>query len=220
MDVDRTTKNNVFERMDLTMTKEQLIKLGLDEALAAKVAEAWAEAIKGFIPKTRFDEVNEAKKTLDEQVKERDKQLENLKKSTGDVETLKSEIVKLQEANKSAKTDYETRIKQMQIDNAVTAALTTAKAKNTKAVRALLDLEKAELDGETVKGLAEQIKKLQEAEDTKFLFDVTAETKTKVKGATPADGGDKKTYPTDKKPSEMTYTELCAYMEANPGAEI
>lgn len=201
------------------MTKEQLIKLGLDETLAAKVADAWAEAIKGFIPKSRFDEVNEAKKTLEEQVKERDKQLETLKKSTGDVEALKTEIANLQEANKTAKAEYETRIKQMQIDNAVTAALTTAKAKNVKAVRALLDLEKAELDGETVKGLAEQIKKLQEAEDTKFLFEA-AEAKPKVKGASPAESGDKKTYPTDKKPSEMTYTELCAYLEANPGAEI
>ncbi len=200
------------------MTKEQLVKLGLDETLAAKVVESWAEAIKSFIPKSRFDEVNEAKKTLEEQVKERDKQLETLKKSTGDVEALKTEITNLQEANKTAKAEHETRIKQMQIDNAVTAALTTAKAKNVKAVRALLDLEKAELDGETVKGLPDQIKKLQEAEDTKFLFDA-AETKTVVKGAKPAEKGEK-TYPADKKPSEMTYEELCAYVEANPGAEI
>jgi hypothetical protein len=202
----------------IKMTKEQLIKFGLDETLAAKVAEVWAEAVKGFIPKTRFDEVNEAKKQLETDIKARDAQLETLKKSTGDVEALKTEIANLQEANKTAKADYEAKIKQMQVDNAVTAALTGAKAKNLKAVRALLDLEKAELDGETIKGLADQIKKLQEAEDTKFLFDA-ATTQTKLKGAKPGESGDKD-YPADKKPSEMTYTELCAYMEANPGAEI
>lgn len=123
----------------------------------------------------------------------------------------------MQETNKTTTAEFEAKIKQIQIDSAVTTALTGAKAKNLKAVRALLDLDKAELDGETVKGLAEQIKKLQDGEDTKFLFD--SATPTKFKGVKPPDGTDKK-YPTDKKPSEMTYTELCVYMEANPGAEI
>jgi hypothetical protein len=201
------------------MTKEQLIKLGLDEALAVKVAEVWAEAIKGFIPKARFDEVNEQKKQLDLDIKARDKQLDELKKV--DPEKLQAEIARLQGENKTAKESYEVQIKQIQIDNAVTAALTGAKAKNTKAVRALLDLDKAELDGENVKGLADQIKKLQEADDTKFLFDSAASTQTKMKGVVPKEGtDDNKGYPTDKKPSEMTYTELCAYMEANPGAEV
>lgn len=201
------------------MTKEELIKLGLDETLAVKVAEAWTEALKGFIPKTRFDEVNETKKQLEADIKARDKQLDELKKV--DAASLQAEITKLQGENKAAKESYEAKIKQMQIDNAVTAALTTAKAKNAKAVKALLDLDKAELDGETVKGLAEQIKKLQDAEDTKFLFDAAASSQqTKLKGVKPGEGSDNKGYPADKKPSEMTYTELCAYMEANPGVEV
>lgn len=87
-----------------------------------------------------------------------------------DGEGLKAEIAKLQEANKTAKEEYDAKLKQMQIDNAVEKALLTAKAKNIKAVRALLDLDKAELDGEAVKGLDDQIKKLVESEDSKFLF--------------------------------------------------
>ena len=74
------------------MTKEQLLKLGLDEETAQKVADASSEEFKGYITKERFNEVNEAKKHLEEQVKERDKQLNDLKKSTGDVEGLKKEI--------------------------------------------------------------------------------------------------------------------------------
>ena len=198
------------------MKKEDFLKLGFTEEQAEKAAEASAEELKGFIPKVRFDEVNESKKELEGQVKERDKQLEGLKKSTGDVEALKTEIASLQETNKSSKTEYEGKIKQMQIDNAVNAALTGAKAKNIKAVRALLDLDKAELDGESIKGLDAQIKALQANEGSKFLFD--AATSTKFKGVKP--GETDNTYPTDKKPSEMTYTELCAYQEANPGAEI
>ena len=41
------------------MKKEDFLKLGLTEELAVKAAEASTEELKGFIPKNRFDEVNE-----------------------------------------------------------------------------------------------------------------------------------------------------------------
>lgn len=198
------------------MTKEQLIALGLDEATATKIAAASAEELKGYVVKSEHDKEVTAKQQLETDIKARDKQLEELKKV--DAAGLQKKIEELQETNKTTKTEYEGKIKQMQIDTAVDKALTGAKAKNLKAVRALLDLEKAELDGESIKGLADQIKKLQESEDSKFLFD-TAAAPAKFKGVKPQEGSDKK-YPTDKKPSEMTYDELCAYVEANPGAEI
>lgn len=198
------------------MTKEQLIALGLDDAAATKVAAASAEELKGYVVKSEHDKEVTAKQQLETDIKARDKQLEELKKV--DAEGLQKKIEELQETNKTNKTEYEGKIKQMQIDTAVDKALTGAKAKNLKAVRALLDLEKAELDGESIKGLADQIKKLQTEEGTKFLFDAAA-APPKFKGLKPGEGQDK-TYPADKKPSEMNYTELCAYMEANPGAEV
>jgi hypothetical protein len=170
------------------MKKEDLIKLGLTEQQAEKVAEAFAEELKRFIPKSRFDEVNEAKKKLEEDIKTRDKQLEELKKL--DAEGLKAQIEKLQEENKIAEEKYQAELKQIQINNAVDKALLTAKAKNIKAVKALLDLGKVELDGETVKGLDDQIKKLIEGEDTKFLFDVAGE-KPSFKGIKPGEKTDK-----------------------------
>ena len=51
-------------------------------------------------------------------------------------------------------------------------------------------MEKVELDGETVKGLDDQIKKLTEGEDTKFLFDVAGE-KPNFKGIKPGEKTDK-----------------------------
>ena len=66
------------------MKKEEFVALGMDEAIAEKCAKASQEELKGFIPKGRFDEVNEEKKSLDKTLKERDKQLETLKKSTGE----------------------------------------------------------------------------------------------------------------------------------------
>jgi len=174
------------------MKKEDLIKLGLDEAAAQKVADASNEELKGFIPKTRFDEVNDAKKQLEKDVAARDVQLETLKNSTGDVETLKKSITDLQTQNTTEKSNHEAQLKKLQVDNAVEKALVGAKAKNVKAVKALLDLEKAELDGESIKGLDEQLKKLQEGEDSKFLFDVQQPGKQQFKGFKPGESGDGK----------------------------
>lgn len=173
------------------MKKEDLMKIeGMTEELAVKVAEASAEELKEFIPKVRFDEVNEAKKNAEALVKERDKQLEDVKKSTGDNEELKKQIEQLQEDNKAAKQKYESDIKQMQINNAVQSALKDAGAKNVTALMALLTgLDKAELaeDG-TVKGLADQIQALQKSDS--YLFDAKTEPQPpKPSGATPATGG-------------------------------
>lgn len=170
------------------MKKEDLMKIsGMTEELAVEVEKASAEELKGFIPKTRFDEVNEAKKNAETLVKERDKQLEDVKKASGDNEDLKKQIESLQEQNKTAKADYETKIKQMQIDNAVSSALKDAGAKNPATVRALLkDLEKAEIDESgVVKGLAEQIKAIQESDA--YLF--TSADTTKLTGAKPVATG-------------------------------
>jgi len=200
------------------MKKEELVKLGLDEETAEKVAAASTEELKGFIPKARFDEVNAAKNHAEEQVKERDKQIEGLKAASGDAESLKKQIETLQAANKQKDSDHAAEILKLKVDAAVNTALTAAKAKNLTATRALLNLDKAELseDG-TVKGLAEQIEKLKAGDDTKFLFD--ASTKPKMKGAKSGENG---VDDGDGKPdlSKMSYDELCAYLAENPESSL
>lgn len=200
------------------MKKEELVKLGLSEEDAEKAAKASEEELKGFVPKSRFDEVNEARKHAEESVKERDKQIDGLKASAGDAEKLKQEIEQLQQSNKEKDTNHALEIRKLKLDNAVDSALTAAKAKNVKAVRALLDLDKAELseDG-SVKGLAEQIKKLSEAEDSKFLFE--SSTTPKMKGAkTGEDGIDDNGGKPDL--SKMSYDEICQFLSENPDAQI
>jgi alanyl-tRNA synthetase len=169
------------------MKKEDLMKVqGMTDEIAAEVEKLVAEELKGYIPKPRFDEVNDAKKNAEALVKERDKQLEDVKKASGDNEELKKQIESLQEANKATKAEYEAKIKQVQVDNAISSALVAAGAKNNAAVKALLkDLEKAEIgeDG-AVKGLAEQIKALKESDA--YLF--TSTEAGKPAGAKPASG--------------------------------
>lgn len=199
------------------MRKEDFVKLGIDEELAKKCEEASMEELKSFIPKSRFDEVNNENKTLKSGIAERDEQLETLKNSTGDVNALKKQIEDLQKDNKAKDDAHAEEIKQLKIDSAVDSAISGANGKNAKAIKALLNLENAELDEDgSIKGLAEQIENLKKSDE--YLFEAK-ESKTKVKGAKPGetgkDDGDGKV-----DTSKMTYSELAAYMAENPDAKI
>ena len=199
------------------MKKEEIIALGIDAEAAQKIADLSAEELKGYIPKSRFDEVNEAKKNAEALVKERDGQLEELKKSAGDSEALQKQIADLQEANKAAAKKYADDLKQMQIDNAVDKAIVVANGKNSKAIKALLDLSDAKLNEDgTVKGLSEQLEALTKAEDSSFLFGSSVPT---VKGVVPANNqngaaGQEVDF------SKMNYEQLTAYLADNPDAKI
>lgn len=145
------------------------LKTILGEAYTEDIDKKVSEQIgKDFVSRTDFNTVNEAKKTLDGQIKDRDKQLETLKKSSGDNEALKQQIADLQESNKKAKTDYDASLKKVTLDSKIETALMGAKARSTKAVRALLDESKISLDGENLLGLNDQIEALKK-EDA-YLF--------------------------------------------------
>lgn len=198
------------------------------EWLKTILGDAWTEEIdkkvsdeigKGFVARADFNTLNTEKKALADTVKDRDKQLETLKASTGDTEALKQQIATLQADNAAATKAHEAEIKRLKVDTAVDLALAAAKAKNAKAVKALLELDNAELaeDG-TVKGLSDQIKKLVESPESAFLFD-TGKQQQSFKGFKPGEGGD--VPPAGgKDPKDMTYDELCAYLAENPGAKL
>lgn len=170
------------------MTKEKLLEWGLTEEQATKVMEGLNGS---FVTKSRFNEVNTELTNAKNTIKERDTQLETLKKSTGDTKALQDQITQLQTDNANQKKAHEAELKALKIGNAVDMALTGAKAKNNTAVKALMAdfLAKAELaDDGTVKGLGDEIKKLVDGQDTAFLFEKS--TGTKFKGAKSAEKGD------------------------------
>ena len=130
-----------------------------------------------FIPKSRFDQVNQAKKELEVQLKDRDTQLAELSKNNKDNENLLNQIKDLQALNKQTTTDYENKINQIQFDYALDGALTNAKSKNNKALKALLDMNSIKYQDGKLEGLQEQIEALQK--DASYLFDLnTAPTNT------------------------------------------
>lgn len=150
------------------MKKEDLIAMGLTEEQAKKVMESLDG---NFVTKTRFNEINEENKTLKKSVSDRDKQLEDLKKSSGDNAALQQQISDLQKQNADQQKAHDEELAKLKLDNAVEIALSGAKAKNGKAVKAMLDMSKVKLgeDGK-LSGFDEQIEALKKSDS--YMFDV------------------------------------------------
>lgn len=150
------------------MNKQQFLDLGLTEEQATKAETESKKELEGFVPKTRFDEVNTSKKQLETDIKERNTQLETLKKSVGDNEELKTQIATLQADNKKKDEDYQTQLKELQVSNAIKLAIAD-KAQDAELVAGLFDKSKLILgeDGK-ITGLDEQLKSLKESKG--FLF--------------------------------------------------
>lgn len=208
------------------MTRKQLEDLGLTKEQADSVMKINGDDIENAkgTASTEIKNLQTEVEGLKTQVGDRDKQLETLKASAGDNADLKKKIEDLQTENATAKATHESELNQLKIDFAVEKALTGAKAKNIKAVKALLELGEAKLDKDgNVKGLDEQIEKLRSGDDTKFLFEAQKQQKQQqnFKGFQPgASGGQKPGEGETVDFSKMSYDELTAYMEANPDAQI
>ncbi len=178
------------------MNKEELLALGLTEEQAEKV----------------LAEIAELQKT----VKERDKQLADLQKAAKGNDELQSQITALQQQNAEQQKAHKAELAQLKLDNAIDNALTAAGAKNLKAVRALLDMEKLQLgvDGKLT-GWPEQLEALQKSDG--YLF--AAQQPPAFRGFQPAAGSDG--VPAGQVDTgKMSYDELCAYMQQNPGVEL
>ena len=135
------------------------------EDIDKKVSE---EIGKGFASKADFNAQGEKLKGFEAEIKARDEQLEELKKASGDTEALNKKIEELQEANKAQKSEYDGKIADMQFDTLLDAALSGAKAKNLKSVKANLDIDalKASKNQEAdMKAAIEAVRK-----DNDYLF--------------------------------------------------
>lgn len=165
------------------MTLKELTEIGLDEETAKKVLDVYQESLKDkYVPIERFNEVNNQTSELKTQLEERDKQLKELKEKAQGSEELSEKIAELEKENEQARKEYETKMSELKKNTAIDIKLKDARAKNIKAVKALLDLNKISLDGENLIGIDEQLETLKEKESYLFGED-------KLIGGEPNKGG-------------------------------
>ena len=173
------------------MKREFLKELGIeDKEVIDKIMDENGKDIETAKGKNNDDKVKELQAEVDKlngQIKERDGQLDELKKSAGDNKELQKQIDDLKDANKAAQEKHDSEMAELKKSSAIRQALSEAKARNIQAVMSLIDTSKVSIDGENTVGLKEQIDKLMTEEDTKFLFE---SGKTKITGAEPGKSGD------------------------------
>lgn len=189
---------------DLGLTREQVDSIMTENGRDIEAAKSDYEALKQQLDAQAA------------QMAERDAQLETLKKSAGDNEALTKQIADLQAENTAAKEKYESDMKELKIITAIKLAVGES-AQDADLVAGLFDKSKLILseDGK-VTGLEEQLKSLKK--EKAFLFKEEKPQQPQLKGGKPVEGSGAP--PAEKKPSEMTYSEMCKYLESNPGAKI
>lgn len=122
-----------------------------------------------YIPKTKFDHVNEQAKEYKKQVGERDTQITKLKEEFKDTAGLKDKVTELETANKAQKETYEKQLNDIAFNNALEKSLGAFNVKDKKLIMALIDKDKLKVDGESVIGLKGQIEPLQKTHE--YLFE-------------------------------------------------
>lgn len=165
------------------MKKEEFVALGISEELAAKAEAASLKELEGYAEKGQLDAANAENKSLKQSVADRDKQLEELRKSSGDNADLKKQIEELQKANKEDAKKHADEMKELRLTNAIKLAV-AGKVHDEDMAAALFDRSKLVLseDGK-VAGLEEQMKSIRETKG--FLFKPAASSQ----GYDPAGGG-------------------------------
>ena len=153
---------------------EVLKKCGVEEEKANEIVKAMNEA-KIYTTNlenvdVRYNKLQEQKKQLEEASKTYQKQLEKLTKNDADVEALNKLVEQLQLSNKELEINHKQEMDRLQFNFALDGALTNAKSKNNKALRALLDVDSIKYQEGKFEGLQEQIEALQK--DASYLFDL------------------------------------------------
>ena len=162
------------------MKREFLEGLGLEKEVIDKIMTENGNDINKA--KSDYDEIKSQLNAANNTIKERDKQIENLKKV--DAEALQSEITKLQNDNKEATKKYQDELKDLKLTNAIKLAI-TGKVYDEDMATSLFDKSKLVLTDEgKVAGVEEQLKSIKESKG--FLF----KNDTVKPKYNPAAGGD------------------------------
>jgi hypothetical protein len=192
------------------MTREELKALGLSDEQIEKIVDDYG---KNYVSKSQFNQKNEEAKHLKGEADTFKKEIEELKKTNKDNADLAAQIEKMKEDAKTREQTYKANTKKMQIDSLVDLELIKNKAKNPKAVKALLvDLDKAEIVDGSIKGLDEQFKKLKETDA--YMFE-TEDDSSGSKGFKAGQGDSNKKSITHEDFTKMSYAQRLELHNSN-----
>jgi hypothetical protein len=144
------------------------------------------------VPKNVFNELNEKYKLAEAQKAESDKLLKEANEAKNASEEFRAKYDELLKTQKADKEKYEADIATAKKNNGIDLALVKAGARNAKAVRALLDLDKITLSdkGEVV-GISDQLEAIKKDNDYLFTATEAKQETNKPNFGNPAPNGQK-----------------------------
>lgn len=165
------------------MKRDELKELGLTAEQIDGIMKIHGSDVESFKSQySDYDELKAQNNELTKQVAKNEKDLKSLAKSSNDNEELQNTIKSLQDENKQIKSDFESKVSSIKRDNAINNVLNEHKARNAKAVKALLDMDSITFgDDGKLNGLDDQLSKVES--DNAFLFDKGEETTYEPKGS-------------------------------------
>ena len=119
---------------------------------------------------------------LEGQVASKDAEITTLKTQVGDTAALNEKITQLEADKTNLNNELTNKITEVQKNHALENYARDQKAKNVKAVMAMLDMGKITYENDTLAGHVEQFDALKSGEDTSFLF---GESQSAPKGTHP-----------------------------------
>lgn len=140
-----------------------------------------------FVEKKDADLKDTEITNLKEQLKTRDKDIEELKKTDGT--KLKEELATLQTKYKDDTEALQKKLQTSQFESALDLALMEVNAKDKEIIKTLIDKEKIQLKDGKLEGLTDQIETMKKEKD--FLFNVETKKENDTKQSyvyTPVDG--------------------------------
>ncbi|WP_193064904.1 phage scaffolding protein [Oceanobacillus oncorhynchi] len=168
------------------MNREELKELGLTDEQIDKVMASHGKVVNSI--KEKADKVDGLESQIEDykqQIADRDTQLEELGEKAKGNEELTAQIDELKQQNETTKSEYEQKLEQQAFDHTLEKSLTSANLKkdkdgnlgtSLKAIKSLLDMDTIKLDGETLKGLDDQLNGLKE--NASYLFEQEEQQQT------------------------------------------
>lgn len=158
------------------MKKEQLLELGYTEEQAEQIIALHQTEVDGkYVPKARFNEVNELSKSQAEQLTGRDTEIANLQKSLEDAPSAE-ELAKLQTTIANSDKEHALKLSNALKKVAITSHI-AGKVHDNDLVMGMLNLDSITVNEDGVtSGLDEQLASVKSSKPFLFIDDKKIET--------------------------------------------
>ena len=150
--------------------KELLSNYVSPEKMDEVIEKINQELPKDFIPKSRFNEVNEKLKLTSTALEEKNKTYEDLKQKAGSLEEYQQKVANLEKLNKDIEEKMQKEIGSM-VKKSKFKDLLTQNGASLDALDLLIEkyADGVEIENETIKGADDLLKKIKEERKTLFI---------------------------------------------------